>query len=193
MADNFIEAYDDVLTAEECKKIIDYFEEMRSHNLIFNRVHRIEGPRHEKEDETHFLMHPDSFLLNKAHPIVGTIVNKVFDCYQQYMSKYSILSSSRNHGITSVRLQKTPIGGGYHKWHYENDGRLESHRVMAFTVYLNDVEQGGETEYLYQHLRCEAKLGRVALWPAGFTHAHRGNPPLSNEKYIATGWLEWFE
>jgi len=24
-----------------------------------------------------------------------------------------------------------------------------------------------------------------------FTHTHRGNPPLSNTKYIMTGWLEY--
>lgn len=193
MSDNFIEVYNNALTRDECDTIINYFEGMRSHNLVFNRVHHVEGPKHEKEDETHFLMHPDSFLFPITHPIVKILVDRVSACYTQYVGKYSILATNKSHGILSVRLQKTPIGGGYHKWHYETDGRNESCRIAAFTVYLNDVEQGGETEYLYQHQRCEAKLGRVAIWPAGYTHPHRGNPPLTNEKYIATGWIEWFE
>ena len=30
----------------------------------------------------------------------------------------------------------------------------------------------------------------MVIWPAGFTHCHRGNPPLDRDKYILTGWLE---
>jgi hypothetical protein len=58
-------------------------------------------------------------------------------------------------------------------------------------MYLNDVEHGGETEFLYQKRRVSAKTGRVVIWPAGYTHVHRGNPPLSGEKYLLTGWLEF--
>jgi hypothetical protein len=57
-------------------------------------------------------------------------------------------------------------------------------------MYLNDVDDGGETEFLYQSKRYKPVKGRVLIWPAGFTHVHRGNPPLSGEKYIATSWLE---
>ena len=54
-------------------------------------------------------------------------------------------------------------------------------------VYLNDVEEDGETEFLYQELKLKPKKGRVVIWPGSFTHLHRGNPPRST-KYIATGW-----
>jgi hypothetical protein len=60
-------------------------------------------------------------------------------------------------------------------------------------AYLNDVEEGGETEFLYQKKRVKPVKNRVVVWPAGFTHTHRGNPPLSNAKYIITGWVEWIE
>ena len=57
-------------------------------------------------------------------------------------------------------------------------------------MYLNTVEEGGETEFLYLAKRFKPVRGRVLIWPAGFTHVHRGNPPLTGEKYIATSWLE---
>jgi hypothetical protein len=58
-------------------------------------------------------------------------------------------------------------------------------------LYLNDVEDGGETEFLYQRMRVKPKQGTLLIWPAGFTHTHRGNPPLSNNKYVITGWSEF--
>ena len=54
-------------------------------------------------------------------------------------------------------------------------------------VYINDVEEGGETEWLYQQLKIKPKRNTCVIWPGAFTHLHRGNPPMS-DKYIATGW-----
>ena len=62
-------------------------------------------------------------------------------------------------------------------------------RVLAWTVYLNDVEEGGETEFLYQQLKIKPKANTAAIWPGGFTYLHRGNPPISETKYILTGWF----
>ena len=70
-------------------------------------------------------------------------------------------------------------------------GRGSRDRVLAWMLYLNDVDEGGETEFLYQHVRFKPKRGDFLVWPGGFTHTHRGNPPISNDKYICTGWVEW--
>ena len=55
----------------------------------------------------------------------------------------------------------------------------------------HDVEEGGELEFLYQSLRVKPKRGDLVVWPAGFTHLHRGNPPLKGEKYIIKGWIDY--
>ena len=58
-------------------------------------------------------------------------------------------------------------------------------------MYLNDIDEAGETEFLYQNKRISPKQGRVLMWPADWTHSHRGNPPIGKEdKYILTTWLE---
>ena len=33
------------------------------------------------------------------------------------------------------------------------------------------------------------EVGKLLIWPAGFTHMHRGNPPLEGEKMYITGWF----
>ena len=62
-------------------------------------------------------------------------------------------------------------------------------RVLVYSIYLNDIEDGGETEFLYQHVRVKPKKGRTVIWPAYFPFVHRGNPPLKEDKYIITSWL----
>jgi hypothetical protein len=59
-------------------------------------------------------------------------------------------------------------------------------------IYLNDVEDGGETEFIYQSTRVKPKKGTVVIAPSSFTHTHRGNPPLNGEKYIFTSWIEFY-
>ena len=57
--------------------------------------------------------------------------------------------------------------------------------------YLNDVEDEGETEFYYQKLKVKPKKGLTLIWPADWTHTHRGIPSKTQEKYIATGWYSF--
>jgi len=66
-------------------------------------------------------------------------------------------------------------------------------RFIVISLYLNTIEKGGETEFLDQGLRVEAVKNRFVMFPATYTHVHRGNPPLSGTKYIITGWVEFGE
>lgn len=83
--------------------------------------------------------------------------------------------------------------GGYPYWHSEvypqNAPNDALHRIMLFMFYLNDVEEGGETEFYYQDMSVKPKTGRMVIAPAYFTHTHRGNIPKSNDKYILTSWI----
>jgi hypothetical protein len=83
--------------------------------------------------------------------------------------------------------------GGYPYWHsevYPQAGNNEAlHRILLFMFYLNDVEEGGETEFHYQDIQVKPKTGRMVIAPAYFTHTHRGNVPVSNHKYILTSWV----
>ena len=64
-------------------------------------------------------------------------------------------------------------------------------RCMVFLFYLNDVEEGGETEFLYQDLKVKPKAGSLVVFPPYYTHAHRGNPVIKGNKYIINTWLKW--
>lgn len=191
MFEDFVGIFENVLSPEECQSIIDYFDNLKRLNLVYDRQRLNDGAPHVKQDETAFLLQHDTLLTQKKNPVLDKFLEKFWPCYNQYVSEYSILADSELHGINSVRVQRTLPGQGYHIWHYESSGANVANRIIAWGLYLNDVEHGGETEFLYQKRRISAKQGRLVIWPAAFTHTHRGNPPLSGEKYLLTGWLEF--
>ena len=96
--------------------------------------------------------------------------------------------------IGEVNAQRyTANEGGYPYWHSEVYPQAQHnealHRTMLFMFYLNDVEEGGTTDFVYQDRRITPKTGRMVIAPAYFTHTHRGCKPISNDKYILTSWV----
>ena len=85
-------------------------------------------------------------------------------------------------------LQEYEPGWAYHPFHFERGGRSSMSRTLVWIMYLNDVTDDGETEFLYQQLRVTPTAGRYAIWPAEWTHTHRGIPSPTQEKFILTGW-----
>ena len=83
--------------------------------------------------------------------------------------------------------------GGYPYWHSEVFPQTNStdalHRILLFMFYLNDVEEGGTTDFYYQDLSIQPRKGTMVIAPAYFTHTHRGQVPISNDKYILTSWV----
>jgi hypothetical protein len=60
-------------------------------------------------------------------------------------------------------------------------------------TYLNDVTDHGETEFYYQNLKVTPQKGKTVIWPADWTHTHRGIVSPTQDKYIVTGWFDYSE
>ena len=180
---DFIETYDKALSPEICNKIIDLYEKIASdqpHSLYVGSDQLPSGK-----------MFREDFALS-LEQVDDELASKVFESLRyvatQYEEKFDILKESR-YNTMRLKMQKTPIGGGYHKWHCEKNEPQSSNRFIVWAIYLNTVDEGGETEFLYQNRRIKAQQGTAMLFPSQYTHIHRGNPPISNEKYILTGWF----
>jgi prolyl 4-hydroxylase len=93
-------------------------------------------------------------------------------------------------GWTPPRIQRYDPGKFYNNEHCENTGFKEyTSRHLAYMTYLNDIEDGGGTEFLLQGVTTKAEKGLTLIWPAGWTHYHRGVVSNTETKYIITGWL----
>ncbi|WP_199609241.1 2OG-Fe(II) oxygenase [Flocculibacter collagenilyticus] len=98
--------------------------------------------------------------------------------------------------LGNINLQHYKKGqGGYHHWHSEHfphpvDKQQDSlHRTLVFMYYLNDVQEGGGTEFYFQNRSVKPEAGSLVIFPTSFTHTHKGSIPISNDKYILTSWV----
>ena len=136
-----------------------------------------------------FLGSPNTYFLEFLDPIdfEHPFLPKIKDPIDEYLKKFSVLGEEKLL-IYDTKAKKIEIGGGFHNWHYENTGLQVSARKLVVQLYLNTIEEGGETEFLYINKRIKAEQGRLIIFPAAFTHTHRGNPPIGQDKYIISTW-----
>jgi hypothetical protein len=191
--ETFIRYYDNAVSTEFCQGVIKYFEWANQNNRTWNRT---EATRTVKHDESTCL-DPRSFwdidfTWEHLTSYLQEFNEAFWDvCYKSYCEEFDTLNNVNQHTIFNYKVQKTLPGGGYHVWHCEHDSISHSRRLGTYSLFLNDVAEGGETEFLYQNQRLSPKEGRLVIFPAGYTHTHRGNPPLRGVKYILTGWVEF--
>jgi hypothetical protein len=185
---DFIGVFENALPDELCDSTVEYFEKLYEQGFSVNRQKHDNVKKTKKEDDAVFACTHMNFMTYVPKEVLHCIWE---NAYKEYVSIFSILDDFQEHSISDIKIQKTLVGGGYHVWHCESSTVRDSRRIMVYTIYLNDVEEGGETEFLYYPRRIKAKKGTIVLFPAGYTHTHRGNPPISNTKYIATGWIEF--
>ena len=186
---NFIGTYDNFITKEECNKAINIYEQQDKFNNTINRMPLENSSILQKQDQQLFAGAGNIEIW--WEDLKPMLIN--FDiAWQHYIKNTGALAAYDNEQFhyTTLKIQKTLPTEGYHVWHLEHGkGFMNEPRAFVFTVYLNDVEEGGETEFLHFSKRVKPQTGRIVIWPAAFPYVHRGNPPLSGKKYILTSWM----
>lgn len=189
---DFIAIYRDVYPEGYCQHLISEFERLVESGAGVNRQRGEGAHKHRKNDMQLGL----NFGVHTAADFNGTSATRMFfdglqKCYDEYADQFSVLKDAKITG-TAMKMQRTDPGGGYHVWHGEQGNGNHAERVLVYMLYLNSLNDGdgGETEFLYQRLRLRPEENAMIIWPAAYTHAHRGNTVLGNQsKYIVTGWF----
>lgn len=189
---DFIGIFKNVYPEGYCQHLINEFDRLTSMGAGSNRIQSENEFKYKKDDfqiEFNLADKPVQHF-NGIFP-VRMFFDGLQRCYDMYSQEYSILTQGKTNACT-MKLQRTDPGGGYHIWHSEQGNGVHANRVLAYMLYLNTLneDEAGETEFLYQQRRIKPEENTMVIWPATFTHAHRGNTVFGERsKYIATGWF----
>ena len=141
------------------------------------------------KDSVDITINPKEIILpgNEAFKLY---FDQLFECYKNYVKEWTFLNQiSERLEIGNFNLQRYKPGQHFKKIHTERLSLDSLHRIFAFMTYLNDVQEGGSTYFSHYDLEIQPKKGLTLIWPAEWTHAHKGNILKEGSKYIITGWM----
>jgi len=184
---NFIGNWD-IENDELCNQMIEFFEKNPDRQV---KGQTAGGVNEKVKKCTDITIRPED-LADKKFQIFNTYFENLFQCFNDYKEQYDFLKTFvKKLHIGPFNIQKYYPGDHFNKIHAERTDMSTIHRIFAWMTYLNDVEDGGTTDFDYYKIKVKPKTGKTLIWPAEWTHAHKGSVLNGGEKYIITGWLHF--
>jgi len=186
MTDNFINISNNVLSIDTCNTAIEIIEDCILNGYDDMHTHTLLAERNDTALFANFSETDGPFV--SVTKQIKSLLKKEF---AEYNARYEITNLPTKAVIYPIfKFQKSAPGQGYTQWHTEQ-GVLRPDRFAVWMIYLNDVVKGGKTSWLHQECSVQPTQGTLVIWPAAYTHKHRADPDLQENKYIATGWFEY--
>ncbi len=171
-----------------CDDLIEYFELNKGKQ---QKGVDLAGLNTDKKDSVDIIIRPNEIML-PGNEVFKKYFEKLFEFHSDYISQWPFIKNiSQKYELGSFNLQRYTPGQHFKKIHTERSGIGTFHRVFVFMTYLNDVQEGGSTYFSHYDLEIQPQKGLTLIWPAEWTHAHRGNILNAGKKYIITGWINF--
>ena len=171
-----------------CDDIVSFFEENKD---LHQKGGSSAGVNEAIKKSTDIVIYPND-LKNEKYKIFVDYFLRLNECFNDFKEQYPFLKSFiKKIHIGKFNIQKYSSGDHFGKLHCERADLTSVHRIFAWMTYLNDVEDGGTTDFEYFNLKIKPEKGKTLIWPAEWTHAHSGAILKSGKKYIITGWLQF--
>tara|TARA_B100001093_G_scaffold500025_1_gene550001 strand:+ start:315 stop:914 length:600 start_codon:yes stop_codon:yes gene_type:complete len=185
--------FKNAFTKEECKRLINSHSEAIKNGTAYDGMggnkkstdyNIVLGENKEDQDLTNIvagrfnefnLKYLNDFCQSDEYDASAVIVGKT------YYPLFQIQHYKKNEGH-------------FNMFHLENYGAEVKERQFVFILYLNDVNEGGETEFYFKekdsdkYFGVSPEEGTLIIHPASWPYVHRGCVPKSNDKYILTSW-----
>ena len=200
---NIIKVFPKAFPTDLCNKLIKLFDNNKTRTFDSGMAKIAHDPDHLQHNPTFTNdLHYNKKIRNSKELILGwddphtnllmeEITKNLDPLIVKYMKSHPQIVKELTNSYWEVgHILKYNPKEGLYDFHEDNDGEAISERVISIIVYLNDVEEGGETEFWYMNTPpVKPKKGNVLLFPSGWMHRHKGNIPISNSKYILVIWF----
>ena len=183
---DYIKVYDDVCSETLCRQIIDSFESQQEHHTFINRFQR----------PTFTEMNISQQYANKNHIWTG-IQKQTQSLFVEYVSKYMDELDLRPDFPAKYVFEEFRIK----KYRANTDDQFSDHtdvgdynsarRFLVCFLYLNDVEEGGTTDFPKISHSVTPKCARMLIFPPNWMYRHAGRPVVKGKKYILGTYLHY--
>jgi Rps23 Pro-64 3,4-dihydroxylase Tpa1-like proline 4-hydroxylase len=184
--DFYIYSIKNSLSKPLCKEIIEKFE--KEEGKLAGITFAGEDKNIKDTTDFHLCRNPDEW--KDIDKVLSNELSKALQEYFEYINKDIHLLTCDNLTDLGFQVQKYEKGVGKYVFHNDSKAYIErkQERCLTYIWYLNDVEEGGETSF-YNKGKVRAEQGKLVLFPACWTYPHSGLMPISDNKYIVTGWV----
>jgi hypothetical protein len=181
---NLIKQYHNTLDKDFCNDIIRIYNE--SDNITPGVTFSGLNPLIKKTLDLHF-KNIDKEKIVKYDTQLHSILNKYIN---EYFKEINCVSSNAQYIDRGFQIQRYIQNEGFYIYHHDEDINLQlkEMRILTYIFYLNTIEEGGETEF-FGTTKIKPEQGKLVLFPAYWCFPHQGKMPISDDKYIVTGWL----
>lgn len=169
-----VEIYDNAI--QNCDEVITNAEDTLGWQMDkFN-----DDSNEKRKNKNYFsLFDPYSFSLNDT-------LRNLSKTVWSYVDDYSVKYGQPFSYMEQVRIDKYMPQESSELRHDTQDHFL---RVISAKVYLNTIQDGGETLFPYQESQIIPKTGRLVIMPSNYSYANYEKAPEKNIKYVASFWF----
>ena len=180
--DDLIQVYDNALEPEVCDFLIQFFDgQPQFHERLENDY---------KPNFTQVNVTENCKVSRDVDLIHNILIKNAFtyrDKYYEFIDKRVFPES---HAFEQFRIKKYESGGSdMFDTHVDVQDYSSARRFLSYLWYLNDVDEGGKT--VFSGKTITPKKGRLVVFPPLWMFPHRGNPPISNTKYLLSTYLHY--
>lgn len=179
---SYVQTFDGALPADFCRQLITSFQQMTVQHVV-----RSPGWR-AGLDASSWTELDVSALADEAFK--GFFYKQIDDHLALYNQRLGLtIPVPASPLISQMRIKRYAANSG-EAFQPHFDAIYEvAHRYLVFLWYLNDVDEGGETEFCDLGIKVAARTGKLLVFPPYWMFQHAGRPPLSGDKYILSMYL----
>ena len=184
--DDFIFLKKGAVSKENCNRAIELFETEKKYfdGGMGSGTEKIIDVKKKKCKE----IYVEEKYPNSYNELFIDDLNAALEDYKEKYPYINFLSAWG--GERWYKLQRYKPHEGYFIPHCENNGCCLT-RMLVWMVYLNDVTDEGYTIFPSQRKLFQPRTGDILIWPAFWTHPHKGVTSKTQSKYILTGWWDF--
>lgn len=178
---DLVRVYSDRLSADDCQRLIDGFEARTADWVI----------RHGEGAAPRFTELNLTQCWPEGHELAFGAILPVFEAYSRDM-QITPQQWPEELAFEELRMKRY--------WH-DCDDEFPDHvdvgdhasakRFLAALLYLNDVEEGGETDFPIWGQQIQPRAGSVLVFPPLWPWLHAGRPLVSGPKWIVSTYLHY--